>query len=201
MSSSGEQDLVGRAVHGDNDAFQTLYHKHHPQVRNIVSRRVRDGDEAQDLIQTIFVRAFTNLKSFREDAAFSTWLFRIAVNTCNSHARSWWMRKVSLDQMEDPESFLHGVAGHNGDSPESILDRKTARSMVRSQIRALPPRYARPMWMRHVEDLPYAEIGRRTGTPMGTVKTHLFRGLHNMKERLVSGGMGEMTWEHARERQ
>jgi RNA polymerase sigma-70 factor (ECF subfamily) len=176
MPRSGETDLVGRAVRGDREAFQTLYRKHHPQVCSIVSHRVRDRDDAQDLVQTVFVRAFTNLRSFREDAAFSTWLFRIAINTCNSFARSWWMRRVSLDQMEDPESFLHDMVGYHGDSPGRALDRKEARSRVRSQIRALPPRYMKPMWMRHVEDLPYAEIGSRLGLPMNTVKTHLHRG-------------------------
>ena len=185
MQTPGEQDLVGRAVEGDGDAFQTLYRRHHPQVRSIVGRRVRDRDDAQDLVQTVFIRAFTNLGSFREDAAFSTWLVRIAINACNSHARSWWMRKVSLDEMEDPQGFLHEVLGSCGDGAEQALARKEARSMIRSQIRTLPPRYVKPMWMRHVEDLPYAEIGHRLEMPMGTVKTRLHRGFLSLKETMI----------------
>ena len=191
ISLPGEQDLVGRAVHGDGEAFQTLYHRHHPQIRSIVGRRVRDRDDAQDLVQAVFVRAFTNMRGFREDAAFSTWLVRIAINTCNSHARSWWMRKVSLDQMEDPESFLHEVMGYCGDSPDQALARREARAMVRSQIKALPPCYVKPMWMRHVEDLPYADIGARLGLPMGTIKTRLHRGFRSLREGVVREEIGD----------
>ena len=185
MQQPGEQELIGRAVRGDREAFEVLYHRHHRQVQSIVRRRVRDRDDAQDLVQTVFVRAFRNMHGFREDAAFTTWLTRIAINTCNSFARSWWMRKVSLDQMEDPESFLHEVMGGRGDSPEQALARQEARQLVRSQIQSLPDLYRDPMWKRHVEDLSYVEIGSDLGLPMGTVKTHLYRGFQSLRNNLI----------------
>ena len=64
MQKPEELELVGRAVHGDENAFQALYWRHHPQISSIVSRRVRDRDDAQDLVQTVFIRAFTSLRSF-----------------------------------------------------------------------------------------------------------------------------------------
>ena len=184
MQKPGDQELVGRAVRGDEKAFQTLYHTYHPQVRNVVTRRIRDWDDQQDLVQTAFVRAFRNLHSFRADAAFSTWLVRIAINACNSHVKSWWMRRVSLDQMEDPDSYLHSVAGQPGEDAEDAVYRQEVKELVQSQVKSLPDPYRQPMWMRHVEDLSYVEISCRLGLPMGTVKTHLFRGFQSLRGRM-----------------
>ncbi len=189
MQLPGEKDLIGKAAGGDHDAFEALYRAHHPQIHSIVSRRVRDGDDARDLVQTVFIRALRNLPKFRADAAFSTWLVRIAINTCNSYARSWWMRRVSLDQMEDPESTLQEKLQWPGEGPEDSLCRREDRAIVRSRIRALPHRYRQPMWMRHVEDLPYAKIANRLGLAMGTVKTQLHRGFQTLKADLASASI------------
>ena len=184
MQRPGEQDLVGRAVRGDERAFETLYRRHHPQIHNIVGRRVRDRDDQQDVVQTVFIRAFSNLHRYRADAAFSTWLVAIAINACNSHAKSWWMRKVSLDGMVDPESYLHSLTGQASEDAEEAVYRQEVKELAQSHIKSLPEPYRHPMWMRHVEDLSYAQIGRLLGLPMGTVKTHLFRGFQSLRSTL-----------------
>ena len=99
-------------------------------------------------------------------------------------ALSWWMRRASLDQMEDPESFLHAVMDYPGKDVAQESCRQETRALVRSQIRSLPDRHRQAMWMRHVEDLSYVEIGCRLGLPMGTVKTHLHRGFRSLRARL-----------------
>jgi RNA polymerase sigma-70 factor (ECF subfamily) len=185
MRQMAEQELIGRAVKGDEDAFRALYDRHHPQVHSIISRRVRDGDDTRDLVQTVFVRAFSNLRSFRAEASFSTWLFRIAVNTCNSFARSPWNRRISLEEVQNPESSLYSALRWRGEDALQTICREEDRARVRSRIGSLPEPYRQTMWMRHVLDLSYERIADRLGLPMGTVKTHLHRGLQSLRKGIV----------------
>lgn len=184
MKMPAEKDLIGRAVRGDGQAFETLYQRHYPQVHHTVASRIRDGDDVRDLVQTVFVRAFGSLDTFRVDASFSTWLVRIAINACNSFHRSAWLRKVRLDQMEDPDSVLRAAAGPCVEDPECVYVRHEERGRVRDHISALATLYRTPMWLRHVEDRTYAEIARTLELPLGTVKTRLFRGFRALRSVL-----------------
>jgi RNA polymerase sigma-70 factor (ECF subfamily) len=184
MTRALEKDLIEEAIGGSQAAYATLYWRHFALIGRIVTRRVTSHDDAQDLIQTVFIRAFQSLSSFHADSTFSTWLVRIALNSCNSHQTSRWSKRVRLDAMEDPDAFLYDHLHQSGEqNPEVVLHRKTSRALIRQKIKELPESCRNEMWLRHVEDRSYLEIARKLGKPMGTVKTHLYRGYGFVKDR------------------
>ena len=186
MAGTEEEVLVDRAREGDGHAFGALYETHCTKVRNLISGRVRDPDDRDDLVQMTFVRAYSALPRFRGNALFSTWLHRIALNLCKSHLRSAWNRKVRLDEMEDPEGFLGGVEmALDAPRPDQVLISRGIEAIVRAEIEALPERYRLPARLRFVEELSYHELAHELQLPMGTVKVRLHRGRQHLRERLA----------------
>ena len=186
MSHREEGRIVLRARTGDRTAFGHLYKVHFPGIHATVSRRKRNRDEVDDLVQVTFVRAFLGLKAFRGDSAFSTWLTRIALNMCNSHYRASRERRQWIEQFSHTVADeLHSTAGEN---PEESMHRKQRREIVMRHIRALPANYRGAMWLRYVEDFSYTEIETKLQVPMGTVKTWLWRGRQLLKEAFQETG-------------
>lgn len=166
-----EKDTIRKALEGDEKAFEILYKNHRQRVYAVVARRTQNQDEVEDLVQVAFIRAFQGLPAFRGEAAFSTWLTRIAMNVCVSHYHS---RRVYDTRLN---TYREGTAGFpRVEDPEMALLRKEARSMVINGIESLPTRYRNAMWLRYVEGKSYDEIGSQLQVPMGTVKTWLYRG-------------------------
>jgi RNA polymerase sigma-70 factor (ECF subfamily) len=186
MAGTEEAVLIARARQGDGQAFDLLYETHRTKVRNLISGRVRDPDDRDDLVQMTFVRACNALPRFRGNALFSTWLHRIALNLCKSHLKSAWSRKVRLDEMEDPEGFLGGVEiAQDVPRPDQVLISQGIEAIVRAEIEALPERYRLATRLRFVKELSYQELARELHLPMGTVKVRLHRGRQHLRERLA----------------
>ena len=186
MPGKEEEALISRAKAGDACAFGVLYEKHRVQVRNVVSGRVRDPDDQDDLVQMTFVRAYRALPRFRGGSLFSTWLHRIALNLCISHHKSAWNRKVRLDEMEDPEGFLVGVeAVSKTPRPDQAFVSRSIEEIAHAEIKRLPDTCRRPAWLRFVEDLSYQELSQQLHCPMGTIKVKLYRGRQQLQEKLA----------------
>ena len=182
MSSSEERETIRKALDGDQSAYRNLYRKHRDRIQATVSTRTKDRDDIDDIVQISFIRAFSNLSKFRGDAAFSTWLTRIAINVCTTHHQS---RRIMLpDSVLDTEM---GVASSNPD-PEDELDRKQRWSTLVDGIDRLPPRYRHVMRMHYVEDRAYPELVERLDVPLGTLKTWLFRGRQMVRRSIVESG-------------
>ena len=181
-----DSELLTGALQGDQRAFGRLYHRHRPGVQHLVLSRVGDLDEAQDVVQVIFVRAFLGLDSYRGDAAFSTWLTRIALNVTNSHLRRRMMARRWMESAEDPE-FLPDALRESAWSgnPEEVLVRKQEMALSLQTIEALPEKYRQPVWMRYVEDRSYLEIVEAFQVPIGTVKIWIHRGRLQLRESLA----------------
>ena len=182
MSRTEDRALVRRTLAGDQTAFEVLYRDHYPQVYAMIARRVADRDLIEDLVQTAFMRAFRSLKTYRGDAAFSTWLTQIALNVYRSHLRAQRVRQNWVRQTDDPE----GVAGIDREpalyeNPENVMQRKERRKLVMQVIRSLPVRYRKAVWLRYVKDRSYEEITQALQVPMGTVKTWLCRARRQLK--------------------
>ena len=176
-----ETRLVSQAQAGNREAFENLYKAYHPRISSVVMRRVMNKDEAEDLIQMTFVRAFLGLKGFRGDSAFPTWLTRIALNVCTSHFRTMQARKLWLEVVEDTESVAE-QAFIPYDSPEDVLYQKERQELVVQGIQALPEHCRKAVWLRYVEELSYNEIVEELQVPMGTVKTWWWRGRQQLKD-------------------
>ena len=182
MSPTEDRALIRRTLDGDRTAFEALYRAHHPQDYAMIARRVADRDLIEDLIQTTFLRAYRSLKTYRGDAAFSTWLTQIALNVYKSHLRAQRVRQTWVHETEDPER----VAGIDREpapyeNPEHVMQQKERRKLVIKGIRSLPVRYRKAVWLRYFRDWSYEEITQALQVPMGTVKTWLCRGRRQLK--------------------
>ncbi len=175
-SADPDHGLVERARGGDQQAYRRLFERHAPKVRRIVTRYVHEADEAADVVQEIFVRAFHGLRGFDGRSRFFTWLYRIAVNqSIEGLGRLRQSRRVeSIDWGDDAgRSALFGAAI---DTPDEVLAAKQVVSTVLRAVGELPEEYREAVQLRDFDGLSYVEIGDRLGVPLGTVRTRIFRG-------------------------
>ena len=183
MAPTDEKCLIRRTLNGDQNAFGHLYRVHLPRVYATVMGQIRNPDDIEDLVQLTFMRAFTALNTFRGESAFSTWLTRIALNTCLSHRRVLERRR--LWQARTPESDIVAAYGPGQcPDPEADLHQKEQIARVRQCIRTLPKPYRQAAWLRYVKDQSYAEMTQTLQTPVGTVKTWLYRARQHLKAGL-----------------
>ncbi len=181
--------LVRAFQAGDRAAFDSLVLKHKDNLFTLVYWYLNDYQQANDCTQEIFIKVFKNLKRFRFESAFSTWLYKIAVNTCKnmlkSAAHRWEIRIVPL---ESPE----GSKGKNpvyeipdaGLSPANCLERKERLMLIQEAIGSLPEEQNQVVVLRDIQGLSYDEISEITGMKPGTIKSRLARGRLELRNRL-----------------
>lgn len=168
--------LVKRVQAGDMQAFDALVLKHQSRVVSLIGRFIRDWSECQDVAQDAFMRAYRALPGFRGDAQFSTWLYRIAVNTAKNHL-AFHKRRVPLEGVDfsDAEQFESAYQLRDLDTPERQAIRSEMQLAVLSAIEALPAELRQAITLREVEGLSYDEIATRMACPVGTVRSRIFR--------------------------
>ena len=178
-----ERALISRASRGDVDAFSKLVSAHSALVHR-VTLRMLGGQEAQDASQEVWVRVWANMKSFRGDSAFSTWLYRITVNTCLSFRRKESRRRTR--EVDDELAYLSISSGGDGDPEEAALDAER-REEIQVALGNVRAEHRAAMVMRHMEGLSCAEISEVLGVPNGTVKGWASRGRTAMLAALAQG--------------
>ncbi|HEU5343466.1 MAG TPA: sigma-70 family RNA polymerase sigma factor [Ktedonobacterales bacterium] len=178
-----EAALIARARDGDQDAFGVLVRLHQRQVYNLALRMLRDPEEASEATQEAFLAAWQGLRTFREEARFSTWLYRIAYRHCLKVAESRRRNDAARAELaaeatraQRPESVMTSTLARDAEA--------RVREAVRAEIALLPPKYRAALILRHIQDLSYEEIADVMRAPIGTVKTLLFRARAMLKERL-----------------
>ena len=170
--SAEERTLISRASRGDVDAFSKLVSAHSALVRG-VTLRMLGGQEAQDASQEVWVRVWANMKSFRGESAFSTWLYRVTVNTCLTFRRKESRRRTR--EVEEELAHLSISSDGDGDPEEAALDAER-REEIRVALGSVRAEHRAAMVMRHMEGLSCAEISEALGVPDGTVKGWASRG-------------------------
>lgn len=186
-----DSELVRRAQGGEMQAFEMLVIKYQRRVERLLARSVRDADLVADLCQETFVRAWRALPGFRAEAAFYTWLYRIAVNTA---------RKALAGQQRDPvmieSSLIRGGVDADAepiqatetpssdDTPEGVLAGKQLAAAVSEAVAALPQEFRQALELREVDGLAYEEIAELLACPVGTVRSRIFRAREAVAARL-----------------
>ena len=178
-SSSRKEDseLIYQALAGDQESFRRLMDKYQPAIYHLISRMISNRIEVHDLTQETFVKAFASLRSFNHLYAFSTWLYKIASNTCIDHLRKKKLQTFSIHQTGDSEGDDYGYELPDttfGADKEIITDQRS--ELVGKAIEALPDKYRDVIVLRHLEEKNYDEIAEILDLPLGTVKAHIFRG-------------------------
>ena len=194
-ATGGDRELISRFQAGDRAAFNPLVTKYQEQVFNMCCRFLGNYEEAGDASQEVFLRAFRALGAFRQEAAFSTWIHTITMNTLRNVVASAPYREARklrrLDAMPVGEE-ASGEGGRGGtwepDSGEKTplekLGGEERERLIAGAIASLPEDHREMVVLRDVEGLSYEEIARVTGIGLGTVKSRLARARGELRERL-----------------
>ena len=175
-----EHALIQRCIAGDATAFEPLVEKYRQRVWRLAYQVLHDREEAWDVAQEAFVRAFHSLPSFRGQSAFYTWLFRITVNVATDRHRQRGAQARAFGPERVTEEEWARTTPDPGGGPEHQAARKEQRERIRSALDALPPKARTIIMLSDVEGLSYREIAEVLNCPIGTVMSRL----HNARKRL-----------------
>lgn len=190
-SAVDDRTLVDRFKNGNKQAFDVLMHRHSAKVNGLVRKKLGyDSPDAEDLVQTTFMNAHRGLKKFKGDSEFTTWLYRIAVNACNTHFENQNRKPhhgsaqcISLDDSGDEHSALLLPAADRDVSDQ--LDRTyLVEQVVRSALEDLPEEWRTAFTAAHMQGMEYRDIAAMQGAPVGTVKSRAHRAKQAVLEAL-----------------
>ena len=178
-----DRELVAASKVGNQEAFAQLVQRHQRRVFNLVFRMLQQYEEANEVTQETFLAAWQGLSSFRGDALFSTWLYRIAYN-CSLKQLEQRKRDTALQVAVQAEQSLQ----HEGsdERAEAEMEAHERQVFVREHLSMLPAKYRIVLVLRHLQEMTYEEMAEILTMPIGTIKTHLFRARNLLKEHLES---------------
>lgn len=197
-----EQERIEKIIAGDMRAFQALVEDYQRLVCHVVFRMVHNEEDREEICQDVFVKVYQNLSKFEQKSKLSTWIGRIAYNTCINY-----LKKKKVPLYEDLAPAESGESG-SGPNKESYLDRvpggakladetvsdKEMYKFLHEEIAQLPVQYRAILTLYHMDDLSYQEIGEIMSLPDGTVKSYLFRARKLLKERIIEKYPAEELW-------
>ena len=189
MTREQEASIVRKVLGGNTNAFETLVLEYEKNVYNIALRMTGNSEDAADMTQEAFIKAYNSLQSFRGDSKFSVWLYRIVSNVCLDFLRSKNRRPtVSLSAEDDDGEDAQLDVADESQSPELLLDRKLTRDSVRRGLDSLPPDYRQILLLREIQGLSYDEIAQALSLEVGTVKSRIFRARKRLCTFLIDDG-------------
>jgi RNA polymerase sigma-70 factor (ECF subfamily) len=176
--ATGDAALVARARGGDHRAFEDLVRRHKDGVLNLARRMVADADAAEDVTQEALIKAYRQLHRFRGNAAFSTWLYRIAVNEARGYLRSQGRRQARWEKQRDMEA-----------SETPPPEPGEQQGPLVALLQELPEKQRAALALFYLEELSLAQIADAVGAPVGTVKAWLSRGRDRLRRLAKERGV------------
>ncbi len=181
--------IVRKVLQGDVNAFEKLVTEYERAVYAIAQRMTGNAEDAADMTQETFIKAYNSLSSFRGDSKFSVWLYRIANNVCLDFLRSRSRKPtVSLSAEDDDGEETQLDIADESQSPELLLESALTRDAVRRGLDSLPPDYKQILLLREIQGLSYEEIAAALGIESGTVKSRIFRARKRLCTFLIEDG-------------
>jgi RNA polymerase sigma-70 factor, ECF subfamily len=175
-AAADDAALVEACLSGRRDAFDVIVERHRRQVYQLCYRYVGSHEDAADLAQDTFIRAFKGLRGFKGQSSLSTWLYRIAVNVCLNRVSLKTPRPEALGQLDREDA--------RAERPDIILLREERAAEVRAAIRNLPPKQRATLILRVYHELPHEQIAGILGSSVGAAKANFFHALANLKKLL-----------------
>lgn len=184
-----DRAVIEQALAGDNDAFGILVERYQTKIYNLALRMCGNEDDAFDLAQESFLRAWRNLGSFQFESAFSTWLFRLCSNICLDFLRAKKRRAaVSLTMTDDEGEENQLEIPDPGKTPEEAVFAAEDRELLTRALNELPADQREILTLRAIDDLSYSEIARILNLQEGTVKSRLSRARTALRKKLLQIG-------------
>lgn len=189
MTEVSEKKIIEKVLGGDANAFEELVLKYEKTVYNLALRMVGDRDDAFDMTQEAFIKAYGSLSSFRGDSKFSVWIYRIATNVCLDFLRSKSRKQqVSLTVSDDDDEDAQLDIPDPSSDPEQQLMQKMSMQSVEEGLKTLPDKQRQILVMRELGGMSYAEIGKALSLEEGTVKSRIFRARKRLCTFLLDSG-------------
>ena len=180
-----DAELIAQFQNGDTAVFDTLFTRYQKRTYRLVQRFVSNHEDALDLTQDAFIRAYQGLADFKSQCQFYSWLYRITVNLCIDFLRKKARSEVMLYESDASEEIpMANVPDLRSESPSKALENKELRAQLRKAIRRLPPKQRRVFILRHWDGLSLKDIAATVGRSDGTVKAHLFHAHRNLRKHL-----------------
>lgn len=187
-----DRSLVEQILSGDLNAFETIVNDNQKLVSHVVFKMVHQAVDREEVCQDVFIKVYENLKSFQFNSKLSTWIARIAYNTCLNYLQK---KKLPLyedlnaryeDKEYEPvtEGFIENLWGGSTNPEEKMIQKQTSE-FLKNEISQLPEQYRTIITLYHLDEMNYQEIGQIMNCPEGTVKSYLFRARKLLKEKLV----------------
>ena len=177
--------LVKKVQEGNKQAFDLLVLKYQHKVHSLISRFITDNSEIQDVAQETFIKAYRAMNSFRAESAFYTWLYRIAVNTAKNYLVSRSRRPPSVDvDVNESEQYAGSNILIDYEDPQSIFHGDEMASLLRSVFASLPEDLRTAISLREFDGLSYDQISSVMGSPIGTVRSRIFRARDAIEKQL-----------------
>ena len=187
QESASDADIMKRAAAGDESAFNYLAEKYHRPIIHFLYRMVRNQAIAEEMAQEVFLRVYRSRESYRAEAKFTTWLYRIATNLAVNHARDTKheraVQNVYLDAPDEQTGTRPDVAGDELSAEQRLL-REERMKAIRAQVRALPERQRMAVVLHKYQGIDYREIGQVLKLSEPAVKSLLFRAYQTLRETL-----------------
>ena len=176
-----DRSLVERAARGDRDAFGELVRRHQDRAFNLAYQVLRNREDALDVAQEAFVKAFASLPGFKAEASFTTWLHRIVVNLAIDGLRR--RRRSEGTEYDDRRAVAEDAAVEHEapGGPAAELEMKQVRSLLARGIASLPPAQRAVIVLREIEGMSYEAIAQAVGCSLGTVMSRLFYGRRKLQ--------------------
>jgi RNA polymerase sigma-70 factor (ECF subfamily) len=187
MTDLQERDLIRKAKQGDMLAFEELILKHEKIVYNLALRMMNHSEDAMDISQEVFLKAYRSLSNFDERSAFSTWLYRITHNTCIDEIRKRKGKQTySLEEdLESEDGSMQRQVADDGDTPEESLMRKEQKSEILRALDTLSEEHKAAIILRDVKGMSYEEIAEILELTLGTVKSRINRARNQLKSEIL----------------
>lgn len=182
-----DEDLVTRSKNGDIDAFEELVTRYERKIYTVAYRLMGNYDDASDLTQEAFLRAFQAIKSFRGEASFLTWMCRITTNVCRDELRKRY--RVQIESLDETITLNDGEiakqVASNDPGPADLYERKELQDKIQGMINTLSPEFRLALILRDIQGLTYEEIAQQLDCSLGTVKSRINRARKYLKEMLL----------------
>ena len=173
-----DREAVEASQRGDREAFDTLVERYQRDIYRLCYRYVNDAQDANDMAQEVFLKAYKAIGRFRGDSSFSTWLYRIGVNTCLNFRSG---RRPEVEELSE-------ALPDKGPGALAVLEQEERAASVRAAVARLPEKQRATLILKIYHELTHEEVAAIVGSSVGTVKANLFHALGNLRKMLRVGG-------------
>lgn len=184
--SDNEALLLRKIKDGDVASFELLIKDYQVYAYNIAYRMMGNEEDAKDAAQEALIKVYKSIHKFKETSSFSTWLYRIVMNTCKDELKKRKEKVLSLDkEMETDDGTMSREIGDESLNPSKIVERNEVSHVVQEAINTLPDANKMVIVLRDIQGLSYEEISQVIKEPVGTVKSRISRGRNQLKKILI----------------